>query len=201
MVIPRILFAGLSGGGGKTLVSVGTAAAWRRQGRVVAPFKKGPDYIDAAWLARAAGRPCRNLDTFLLDKETVAGSFVTWAGRADVSVIEGNRGIFDGADAGGTFSTAELAKLLKAPVLLVLNCTKCTRTAAALVLGCQRLDPDVAMGGVILNQTAGPRHEAVLREAIEAACGIPVLGAIPRLDTPPFPERHLGLVPPDEHGN
>jgi cobyrinic acid a,c-diamide synthase len=195
---PRILVAGLSGGGGKTLVSVGLTAAWTRRGRTVAAFKKGPDYIDAAWLSQAAGRPCRNLDLFLMSPEAITGSLAGAAGAADVAVVEGNRGLFDGADARGSFSTAELSKLLATPVVLVVDATKCTRTAAALVLGCQRLDRRVPLRGVILNRTAGARHVAVLREAIEDACGVPVLGALPKLERDPFPERHLGLVPPVE---
>jgi cobyrinic acid a,c-diamide synthase len=117
-----------------------------------------------------------------------------------VAVIEGNRGLFDGMDARGSYSTAELAKLLQMPVILTVDCTKATRTVAASVLGCQHLDPEVPLRGVILNQVAGPRHESVLRDAVEAASGLPVLGAIPRLP-PLFPERHLGLVPPAEHGD
>ena len=199
MAAPRVVIAGLSGGGGKTLVSVGIVAAWRRSGHAVAAFKKGPDYIDAAWLARAAGTPCRNLDLFLMPPDAIRRSVADFAGRADLAVIEGNRGLFDGADARGTFSTAELAKLLDAPVVLVVDSTKATRTVAALVLGCQRLDPQVTLAGVILNRVAGRRHEAVLREAITEICHVPVLGALPRLDRHPFPERHLGLVPPAEH--
>ena len=116
-----------------------------------------------------------------------------------MAVIEGNRGLYDGMDARGTYSTAELAKLLKCPVILTVDGTKTTRTAAAMVLGCQRLDPLVPLQGVILNQTAGPRHDSVLREAVEQACGLPVLGAIARIPRQLFPERHLGLVPPQQH--
>ena len=199
MSVPRILIAGLRGGGGKTIVSLGLAAAWREKGIRVAPFKKGPDYIDAAWLSMAAGRPCRNLDLFLMSKRSVLRSFVTAGGKADVSVIEGNRGLFDGGDARGSYSTAELAKLLKTPVVLVVDCTKSTRTMAAVVLGCQRLDPEVPLAGVILNRVGGRRHESVLREAVEEVCGLPVLGAVKKLPEELFPERHLGLVPPDEH--
>ena len=199
MKVPRILIAGLKGGGGKTIVSLGLAAAWREKGMHVAPFKKGPDYIDAAWLSMAAGRPCRNLDLFLMAQRSVVRSFVAAGGEADVAVIEGNRGLFDGGNAQGTYSTAELAKLLKAPVVLVVDCTKSTRTVAAMVLGCQRLDPEVPLAGVILNRVAGRRHESVLREAIEDICAIPVLGVIKKLPGELFPERHLGLVPPDEH--
>jgi cobyrinic acid a,c-diamide synthase len=199
MTIPRIMVAGLSGGGGKTLLSLGLLGSWRTQGRVVAPFKKGPDYIDTAWLSMAAGRPGRNLDLFLMSNEALSRAFVASASGADVAVVEGNRGLYDGMNAEGTFSTAELAKLLGTPVLLVVDGTKRTRTAAAMVLGCQRLDPTVPIGGVVLNRTGGARHESVLRSSIEAACGVPVLGALPRRTRPLFPERHLGLVPPDEH--
>ena len=199
MIAPRVLVAGLSGGGGKTLVSVGLIAAWYQHGRRVAPFKKGPDYIDAAWLARAARVPCRNLDLFLTSADIVQQAFATGASGVDAAVIEGNRGLFDGADARGTYSTAELAKLLRAPVVLVVDCTKATRTVAAQVLGCQHLDLAVPICGVVLNRTAGRRHEAVLRDAIATVCQVPVVGALPRLVEHPFPERHLGLVPPQEH--
>jgi cobyrinic acid a,c-diamide synthase len=199
MSLPRILIAGLRGGSGKTFLSVGLVAALRKRGLRVAPFKKGPDYIDASWLSMAAEEPCRNLDLFLMSPESVVQSFVASAERADVAVIEGNRGLFDGMDAQGTYSTAELAKLLEAPVLLAVDCTKSTRTVAAAVLGCQRLDPQVPIRGVILNQTAGARHESVLREAVRDICGLPVLGAVRRIREQLFPERHLGLVPPQEH--
>ncbi|HKJ92951.1 MAG TPA: cobyrinate a,c-diamide synthase [Longimicrobiales bacterium] len=200
MRIPRVLVAGLSGGGGKTLVTVGLQAAWRRRGLRVAPFKKGPDYIDAAWSSSAADRPCRNLDLFLLPPHVLVRSFAAGSADADVAVIEGNRGLFDGADARGSCSTAELAKLLAVPVVLVVDCTKVTRTVAASVLGCQCLDPDVPLFGVVLNRAAGARHEAVVREAIRDATGLPVLGVLPRLRHEILPERHLGLVPPAEHG-
>lgn len=195
-----MLVAGLGGGSGKTLLTVGLQAAWRAQGLKIAPFKKGPDYIDAAWSASAADRPCRNLDLFLLAPETVRRSFTEAARGADCAVIEANRGLFDGADARGSFSSAELAKLLDVPVVLVVDCTKVTRTVAALVLGCQRLDPDLPLRAVVLNRTSGLRHQSVIREAVEDATGLPVLGALPRLDHPIFPERHLGLLPPAEHG-
>jgi len=195
---PRLLVAGLRGGSGKTLISLGLVASWRKKDLVVAPFKKGPDYIDAAWLTQAAHRPCRNLDLFLLTPTTVLTSFDEASREADVALIEGNRGLYDGMDPEGSYSSAELAKLLRAPVLLSVDVTKTTRTAAAQILGCQTLDPDVPLKGVILNRSAGSRHESVLRQSIEGICGIPVLGAIPRLPEDIFPERHLGLVPPQE---
>lgn len=196
--LPRILIAGLRGSGGKTLVSVGLAAVLRDRGRAVVPFKKGADYIDAAWLAAAAGRSCRNLDLFMLSEDIVTQSFVRAASEGELSVIEGNRGLFDGMDARGTYSTAALGKLLDAPVILVCDCTKTTRTLAAMVLGCMHFDPDLKIRGVILNRVAGRRHEKGLRDAVRSSCGLPVLGAIPKLREDPFPERHLGLVPPQE---
>lgn len=198
--IPRITIAGLRGSGGKSLVSFGVTAALRTRGMRVVPFKKGPDYIDAAWLSRAAGRPCRNLDLFMMAEGEVTRSFGRFAPPGDVAVIEGNRGLFDGMDAAGTFSTAELAKRLGSPVVLVCDVTKTTRTAGALVLGCQRFDPELPIAAVILNRIAGRRHESIVREVVERYCGLPVLGAIPRLPASHFPERHLGLVPPQEHG-
>ena len=198
--LPRLVIAGLSGGSGKSIVSLGLLLAAQRRGLAVRAFKKGPDYIDAAWLAWAAGGAVHNLDTYLMGLETVVASFTSHAVPGGLNLIEGNRGLYDGVDARGTHSTAVLAKALRAPVVLVLDATKVTRTAAAMVLGCQRLDPDVNIVGVILNQVGGPRHERVLREAIEITCGIPVLGALPRIqDAGLLPERHLGLVVPEEY--
>ena len=198
--MPRLVVAGLSGGSGKTIVSLGLLLAAQQRELPVRAFKKGPDYIDAAWLGWATGGAVHNLDTFLMGFENVVGSFTLNAVPGGLNLIEGNRGLYDGFDARGTHSTAELAKALRAPVVLVLDATKVTRTSAAMVLGCQRLDPDVNIVGVILNQVSGPRHEQVLREAIEVTCGIPVLGAIPRvLQSSLLPERHLGLVVPEEY--
>jgi cobyrinic acid a,c-diamide synthase len=180
-------------------MTLGLLAVWRQWGRNVVPFKKGPDYIDPAWHALAAGRPCYNLDPFLMQREQILYTLAQHTATAGGALIEGNRGLYDGLDAAGTFSTAELAKLIQAPVVLVVDCTMTTRTAAAIVLGCQKFDPDVDIQGVILNQIARPRHEGVLRASIEQYCGIPVLGAVPRLQCAVFPERHMGLVPPQEH--
>jgi cobyrinic acid a,c-diamide synthase len=189
----------MSGGAGKTVISVGLAAAWKhRLGLRIVSFKKGPDYIDAGWLSAASGGPCYNLDPFLMSPEQILRSFVTRSASADGSLIEGNRGLYDGVDANGSYSTAQLAKLLGCPVVLVVDSTKVTRTAAAMVLGCQRLDTEVQIAGVILNQVAGKRHELVLRESIEQCCGVPVFGVVPRQSRNFFPDRHLGLVPADE---
>jgi cobyrinic acid a,c-diamide synthase len=198
--VPRVLIAGLRGSGGKSLVSIGLTATARARGYRVVPFKKGPDYIDAAWLARAADRPCRNLDLYMMDEERMIRSFDRFAPAGDIAVVEGNRGLYDGMDAEGTFSTGELAKLLQIPVVIVCDVTKTTRTLGAMVLGCQRFDPAVPIAGIILNRIAGQRHEALLRTVIEQYCELPVLGAIPKLPASYFPERHLGLVPPQEHG-
>jgi len=200
MDFPRILISALRGGAGKTIVSIGMTAAWRASGKQVTPFKKGPDYIDAGWLSLAAGRPCYNLDTFLVQTPRILQSFYSHSSKDGISVIEGNRGLYDGIDIQGSTSTAELAKLLRSPVVLCIDCTKSTRTMAAAVLGCMTFDPDVAIKGVILNRVAGSRHENVLRKNIEQYCHIPVIGAIPKLDGEKFPERHLGLVPTQEHG-
>jgi cobyrinic acid a,c-diamide synthase len=197
--LPRLVTAALRGGAGKTTLSLGMIAAWKKLGRNVAAFKKGPDFIDSAWLSLAAQRPCRNLDTFLLGPKKVQQSFGRNAESRGISVIEGNRGLYDGMDSRGTQSTAELAKLLQSPVVLILDCTKVTRTLAAMVLGCQRMDADVDLRGVILNRVARSRHEKILRASIEETCELPVLGAVPRMDDFPFPERHLGLMPPQEH--
>jgi cobyrinic acid a,c-diamide synthase len=196
---PRLVVAGLSGDGGKTLVSLGLCRALADRGRVVQAFKKGPDYIDAAWLAAATGRPCRNLDPFLME-ESAIGRAVAAGSDAGLFIIEGNRGLFDGVDAAGCHSTATLAKLLGAPVVLVINVTKMTRTAAAAVLGSIHLDPALNLAGVILNRVGTARQERVIREAIETSTGVPVMGAIPRLrGEDPLPGRHLGLVTAVEH--
>ncbi len=199
MEFPRIIIAALRGGSGKTILSIGIIAALRKLGNSIAPFKKGPDYIDAGWLALAAGQPCYNLDSFLLSQEDNLHSFLYHSAGLSISVIEGNRGLFDGIDLEGSTSTAELAKLLHCPVVLCVDCTKITRTMAAVVMGCSLFDPDVMVKAVILNRVANLRHEKKLRDSIEHYCGIPVIGAIPKLDQQHFPERHLGLVPTSEH--
>ncbi|MDP3286449.1 MAG: cobyrinate a,c-diamide synthase, partial [Desulfobacterales bacterium] len=165
----------------------------------VSPFKKGPDYIDAGWLALAAGRPCYNLDTFLTPVDLVLTSFYSHSLNTDLSVIEGNRGLYDGIDLEGTTSTAELAKLLRAPVILCIDCTKSTRTIAAVVLGCIHFDRNVDIKGVILNRVAGARHENILKRSIEYHTGVSVLGSVPKLARQSFPERHMGLIPTPEH--
>ncbi len=196
-----VTVAGLGGDSGKTLVALGLAAGWTEKGLRVAPFKKGPDYIDAAWLSLATNAPCRNLDTFLMSGEAIRRTWELCCQRSDVAVVEGNRGLFDGLDSRGSHSTAELARRLESPVLLVVDATKVTATLAALVLGVRQFDPSLRLAGVVLNKVGGSRHEKVAREAIETHTDVRVLGAIPRLKGGDelLPGRHLGLVTVDEH--
>lgn len=195
---PRITVAALKGGSGKTILSLGLIASWLGKGHDVAPFKKGPDFIDAGWLSFAARRACHNLDPFLMTREQILEAFVTRSADSEVSVVEGNRGLYDGLDLEGCCSTAELGRMLRSPVILIVDVTMVTRTAAALVMGCQRFDPELKIAGVILNKIAGPRQESLVRSSIERYCGIPVVGTVPKLRGRPFPERHMGLVPHQE---
>ena len=200
MKCPGIVISALHGGAGKTILTLGIVLALKSLGKRIAPFKKGPDYIDAGWLALAAGRPCYNLDTFLLEPETVLTSFLSNINPSeDIAVIEGNRGLYDAIDTDGSTCTAELAKFLNLPVILCVDCTKTTRTMAAVVDGICAFDPDVNICGVVLNRVAGARHENILRQSISRYCHAPVLGAIPKLRQQRFPERHMGLVPTPEH--
>ncbi|MFH0845232.1 MAG: cobyrinate a,c-diamide synthase [Pseudomonadota bacterium] len=195
---PRIIIAALKGGSGKTILSLGMASHWRQKGYKVATFKKGPDFIDAGWLAFASGRPCHNLDPFLMSELQIIQSFYIHSSDADISLIEGNRGLFDGMDLNGCCSTAELGKIIKTPVLIIADVTMATRTVAAIVMGCQKFDPELRIEGVILNRVAGSRQESLVRNAIEKYCGIPVVGSVPKLRGDIFPERHMGLVPYQE---
>ncbi|MFB3817771.1 MAG: cobyrinate a,c-diamide synthase [Candidatus Methylomirabilales bacterium] len=196
---PRLAIGALRGSSGKTVLAMGLIQAWTAQGRIVAPFKKGPDYIDAAWLTRAGGRACRNIDTYLMGEEVILRSVGEHARAADVTVIEGNHGLYDGLGAGAAASTAEVAKLVRAPLVLLADCTKTTRTVAAMILGCRHMDPGLAIAGVVLNQVATARQEAAIRAAVEQVTGLPVVGCIPRLPDLRLPERHLGLLTPAEH--
>ncbi len=196
-----IVIAGLAGGSGKSVVSVGLAAYLARQGINVVPFKKGPDYIDAGWMALAAGRKCYNLDPYLMTEETIKASFTMHSRNAEVVIVEGNRGLYDGVNSSGGYSTAELAISLKLPVVLVVNCTKTTRTVAAMILGCKMLDERVNICGVILNHVATKRQSDLITTAVLEATGIPVLGVIPRMKQDIFPMRHLGMIPHQEYSH
>ena len=197
--VSRLAVSATRGGLGKTTLSLGIIAAWRKKGRRVAVFKKGPDFIDAGWLGVAAGKPCYNLDLFIMAREAILRSFIEHTADADAAVVEGNRGLYDGVDESGAYSTARLAKLLKTPVVLIVDCTKASSTVGAVVLGCQKYDPEVDIRGVILNNVLPGRHESVVRKAIEQVSGLPVVGAVPRQRKGEFPERHMGLTPFHEH--
>ena len=188
----------LKGGSGKTVLSLGLAAAWTGEERVIAPFKKGPDFIDPGWLSLAAGRPCHNLDPFMMDEGRILHSFLRYSAGADMALIEGNRGLFDGLDLEGCCSSAELARLLRAPAILIVDVSMTTRTIAAVVMGCQAFDPDLDLRGVILNRVAGARQESLVRSSVEHYCGLPVLGSVRKLRENRFPERHMGLIPHQE---
>lgn len=200
--IPRIVIAGISGDSGKTFVSCGVLKTLKNRNLSAVPFKKGPDYIDPAWLKTASGLTARNLDTFMFDKNKNYEIFCRYAEGNDIAVIEGNRGLFDGFDSQGTHSTAELAKLLKSPIIVSLTINKITRTAAAIIYGLKHFDTEVDIQGIILNQAAGSRQTELISKAIEETCGIPVIGAIPKLKNKDLlPSRHLGLVTPLEHSS
>lgn len=183
---------------GKTTIALGLCAALAARGLRVQPFKKGPDYIDPMWLARAAGRPCRNLDFHLMSRDEIRASFARHARAADIAVIEGNKGLYDGLDLHGTNSNAALAQLLGSPVVLVIDARGMTRGIAPLILGYQAFDRAVRIAGVILNNLGGSRHEQKLRAVIEHYTDVAVMGAVPFDARVSIVERHLGLVPSNE---
>jgi cobyrinic acid a,c-diamide synthase len=197
-VIPRIVVAGTSSGSGKTTVASGLIGALRARGLVVQGFKVGPDYIDPSYHALASGRPGRNLDAFLSGPELIAPLFRHGGHGADIAVIEGVMGLFDGASGRGELaSTAHVAKLLAAPVVLVVDGSAMARSAAAIVHGFMSFDPELTVAGMVFNRVGSDGHEQLLREAVESL-GIPVLGALRRNEEISAPERHLGLVPAGE---
>ncbi|MGA9575482.1 MAG: cobyrinate a,c-diamide synthase, partial [Lysobacterales bacterium] len=183
---------------GKTTVSIGLTAALVQRGLSVQPYKKGPDYIDPLWLSRAARRPCYNLDFFIQSHEEIISTFSAHMDGTSIGLIEGNKGLFDGIDVEGTDSNAALAILLAAPVVLVIDTTGITRGIAPLIRGYLDFDPQVNIGGVILNKVGGARHETKLRAALERYTDARVLGAIGRDAALEIPERHLGLIPANE---
>ncbi|MFL6601113.1 MAG: cobyrinate a,c-diamide synthase [Steroidobacteraceae bacterium] len=197
--IPRIVIAGVSSNVGKTTVTAGLIAALRERGLIVQPFKCGPDYVDPSYHERASGRPCRNLDTWMLSDMQLRASFARACQDADVAVVEGVMGLYDGSDwHDERGSTAQIAKLLNAPVLLVLDISGSARSAAAVALGYQKFDAAVAIQGVVLNFAGSERHAQGCAEAIAHATALPMLGWLPRELQLRIPERHLGLVPGGE---
>jgi cobyrinic acid a,c-diamide synthase len=198
--MPRLVIAAPSSGSGKTTVATGLMAAFAGRGLAVSPHKVGPDYIDPGYHALATGRPGRNLDAYLCGPELVAPLFAHGARGCDLAVVEGVMGLFDGASGQGELaSTAHVAKLLRAPVVLVVDASSQARSVAALVHGFASFDPEVRLAGVILNKVGSDRHEAILREALDES-GVPVFGALRRGGEVTTPSRHLGLVPVAERG-
>jgi len=197
----RFLVSAAHKSSGKTTVAVGLAAALTARGRTVQTFKKGPDYIDPMWLTQASGRRCRNLDPYLSTEAEIREAFARHAAGADVALVEGNKGLYDGLALDGSNSNAAVARMLDLPVALVIDARGMTRGIAPLILGYQAFERDIRIAGVILNQLGGSRHEAKLRAVIEHYTDVPVLGAVhhdPRLA---IVERHLGLMPSNEAGD
>ena len=193
--LPRLVVAGTHSGVGKTTVASGLMAALSRRGHRVAPFKVGPDFIDPSYHSLATGRPGRNLDAFLSGPELIVPLFAHGSAGVDVAVVEGVMGLFDGKSGAGEYaSTAHVAKLLGAPVVLVVDASAMARSAAAVVHGYATFDPEVRLGGVILNRVGSEAHERMLREAV-SSLGVPVLGILRRDARVGNPDRHLGLVP------
>lgn len=188
------MLTGLSGGSGKTFVTLGACRAWQREGQMVRPFKKGPDYIDAGWLAMAARASCTNIDPFFLDAHICRALFQERMLDGDIACIEGNRGLFDGYDLEGTYASSRLAMTLDCPVVVVIDATKMSRTIAAILQGIQQFEDGFQLAGVICNRTAGQRHRTALRQAIEHYTDIPILGMLPKIKNNPIPERHMGLT-------
>ncbi|MFI2127866.1 cobyrinate a,c-diamide synthase [Streptomyces sp. NPDC020299] len=193
--VPRLVIAAPASGSGKTTVATGLMAALTARGLAVSPHKVGPDYIDPGYHALATGRVGRNLDAYLCGPELIGPLFLHGARGCEIAVVEGVMGLYDGAAGEGELaSTAHVAKLLRAPVVLVVDASSQSRSVAALVHGFASWDPEVRVGGVILNKVASDRHEVLLREALDSA-GVPVLGVLRRVAPVETPSRHLGLVP------
>jgi cobyrinic acid a,c-diamide synthase len=193
--LDRVLVSAAHKSSGKTTLTLGLCAALTERGTTVQPFKKGPDYIDPMWLSRAAGRPCFNLDAYLMDDAALERCFSDAVRGAHVAIVEGNKGLYDGLALDGSNSNAALARRLGLPVLLVIDARGMTRGVAPLILGYQAFDPGIRIGGVILNRLGGTRHEAKLRAVIEHYTDVPVLGAVAEDERLAVTERHLGLMP------
>ncbi len=194
--IPRILIAGDRSSAGKTTISIGIMSVLREMGYNVQPFKVGLDFIDPSYHTEVTGRYSRNLDGYLMSEPAIREVFSHAVEGADIAVIEGVRGLFEGLEATSDIgSTAQIAKLLKCPVILAINARSITRSTAALVSGYKSFDPEVNIVGVILNNIGGGRHGEKARTAIETYTNTPVIGEIPRNDAMKISMRHLGLIP------
>jgi cobyrinic acid a,c-diamide synthase len=196
--MPRVFISAAHKSSGKTTLTLGLCAALDARGHAVQPFKKGPDYIDPLWLGMAARRPCYNLDFHMMQRDEIEQQFARAAFGTRISLIEGNKGLYDGLDLDGSNSNAALAKLLDAPVVLVIDARGMTRGVAPLILGYQAFDPDIRIAGVILNNLGGSRHESKLRAVIEHYTDVEVIGAVQHDPSMQIAERHLGLVPANE---
>lgn len=196
--MPRVFISAAHKSSGKTTLTLGLCAALHARGHGVQPFKKGPDYIDPLWLGMAARRPCYNLDFHMMRRDEIERQFARTAADARISLIEGNKGLYDGLDLDGSNSNAALAKLLQAPVVLVIDARGMTRGVAPLILGYQAFDRDIRIAGVILNNLGGSRHESKLRAVIEHYTDVAVIGAVQHDPAMQIAERHLGLVPANE---
>ncbi len=194
----RLLISAAHKSSGKTTITVGLCAALAAKGMWVQPFKKGPDYIDPMWLTQASGHGCFNLDPYLTSEAQIKATFSRYAAAADISIVEGNKGLYDGLALDGSNSNAALAHLLDLPVVLVLDARGMTRGVAPLILGYQAFDPRIRIAGVILNQLGGARHESKLRAVIEHYTDVTVLGAVAHDPQLAVMERHLGLMPSHE---
>jgi len=198
MQTARLMIAAPQGRSGKTTVAIGLCATLRERGMKVKPFKKGPDYIDPSWLTAAAGVPCSNLDLFMFDPAALVKGFREDCEGQDLALIEASMGLYDSPLEDGEGSSAWLARELQLPIILVVNCSRMTRSAAAMVSGYINFEPGTPVAGVILNHVGNPRHERTIVRAVEHHCGIPVLGVLPRDDRLAIRERHLGIVPLQE---
>jgi len=194
----RLFISAAHKSSGKTTLSIGLCAALAAKGHNVTPFKKGPDYIDPMWLSRASGNPCYNLDFYTMQHDEILSHVSEAQQSSDITVIEGNKGLYDGLDLDGSNSNAALAILTKTPVVLVINVQGMTRGIAPLILGYQAFEKDINIAGVILNQYRGLRHEQKLKAVIEHYTDVPVIGAIQHNPDLEITERHLGLVPGNE---
>jgi len=198
--IPRLFISAAHKSSGKTTISIGLCAALRARGLTVQPYKKGPDYIDPIWLAHAAGRPCYNLDFYTSDHDEILATAEKQSRDADIAIIEGNKGLYDGLDLDGSNSNAAMAALTASPVILVIDSRGMTRGIAPLILGYQAFDRNINIAGVVLNLVGGERHESKLRRVIEHYTDARVIGSVYRDERLHLPERHLGLKPSNEFG-